>query len=347
MSDAPTIPAATLDAVRGAAGEGWPKEAFRLLGESGVLGWPIPEGYGGCGVGDMTAAYVDLADADLTACFVLTQQNSAVGRLAAGDSEAAKDRWLPEIAAGRVFATVGISHLSTSRQHAAEPPVKLQPDGAGFVLDGTVPWSTSAARADVIVVGAASGDGRQVLVAVPGDAEGVSPGGAMPLLALGGSSTGVVELNSVRVGRDDIIAGPAEAVMTSGSSGGTGSLTTSALAVGVCQRAVRLLGEESAGRPDVGASYEALRDEFETLKTDLLSTAGGAAGHTAEALRTRANSLALRSTQALMTASKGAGFVVGHPAERSVREAMFFLVWSCPKTVAAAAMNEFSCSLAG
>ena len=60
-------------------------------------------------------------------------------------------------------------------------------------------------------------------------------------------------------------------------------------------------------------------------------------------LRTRANSLALRSTQAALAAAKGAGFVAGHPAGRWCREALFFLVWSCPQSVVAANL----CELAG
>ncbi len=73
--------------------------------------------------------------------------------------------------------------------------------------------------------------------------------------------------------------------------------------------------------------------------------AGAPAGNpvlSSEAIRTRANSLALRSTQALLAASKGAGFVAGHFAERAVREAMFFLVWSCPAPVVAAALRELA-----
>jgi hypothetical protein len=50
-----------------------------------------------------------------------------------------------------------------------------------------------------------------------------------------------------------------------------------------------------------------------------------------------------RAAQAALTASKGTGFVVGHPAERLVRESAFFLVWSCPQAVASAVM----CELAG
>jgi hypothetical protein len=64
-----------------------------------------------------------------------------------------------------------------------------------------------------------------------------------------------------------------------------------------------------------------------------------------ESIRQRANSLVLRAAQAWLAACKGAGFVTGHPAERLVREAMFFLVWSCPQPVLAAALREFACVL--
>jgi hypothetical protein len=60
-------------------------------------------------------------------------------------------------------------------------------------------------------------------------------------------------------------------------------------------------------------------------------------------VRESANSLVLRITQAWLAASKGAGFVSGHPAELAVREAMFFLVWSCPRPVVEANLRELSC----
>ena len=63
----------------------------------------------------------------------------------------------------------------------------------------------------------------------------------------------------------------------------------------------------------------------------------------AEQLRSAANSLALRSAQAALAAAKGTGYVQGHPAGRWCREALFFLVWSCPQPVMAANL----CELAG
>jgi hypothetical protein len=48
-------------------------------------------------------------------------------------------------------------------------------------------------------------------------------------------------------------------------------------------------------------------------------------------LRAQANALVLRAAQAALTASKGTGFLRSHPAQRWVRQAHFFLVWSCPR----------------
>ena len=55
-------------------------------------------------------------------------------------------------------------------------------------------------------------------------------------------------------------------------------------------------------------------------------------------LRARANSLVLRATQAALTASKGSGFLRQHPAQRWALQALFFLVWSCPRPAAEATL---------
>jgi len=89
---------------------------------------------------------------------------------------------------------------------------------------------------------------------------------------------------------------------------------------------------------------KALEAEHATARTDLYSAAvTNGLTPSAESVRQKANSLVLRAAQAYLAASKGAGFVVGHPAERTVREAMFFLVWSCPAPVVSAALREFAC----
>ena len=131
--------------------------------------------------------------------------------------------------------------------------------------------------------------------------------------------------------------------MAGRSGTGTGGLATSALAIGLSSAAIDYLEREATKRDNLQAPAVGLRSEHRALEADLLAVASGNQVCSNEDVRARANSLALRSTQATLTAAKGSGYVQGHPAGRWCREAMFFLVWSCPQPVANAAL----CELAG
>lgn len=328
----------------------WPKEQLRWLSAAGVLGWVVPREYGGSEVSARTlmAGYDRLATACLVTTFVLTQRNGACQRIAAAEeNEAVRRELLPPLARGELFATVGVSHLTTSRQHLGRPAVTIRESAGDLVLTGEVPWVTGAPHADFIVTGGTCWDGRQMLAALPCDARGVRCGPPAELLALSASCTAGVRLEEVRIPARYRLAGPVDGVMRRGAGGGTGSAATSALAIGLSERAIALLEAESAGRPELRDIAGPLRSELTELRADLLDGAEPEAGVrppcTPERLRERANSLVLRSTQAALAASKGAGFVQGHPAERAVREALFFLVWSCPQPVVAAALRQFAC----
>jgi alkylation response protein AidB-like acyl-CoA dehydrogenase len=326
----------------------WPRPQLDLLAHSGVLGWVIPREFGGTAVTqrELLTGYVQQAAACLTTTFVLTQRNGACQRIAASSNDRLKSDLLPKLSRGELFATVGISHLTTSRQHLRLPAVQVFEESGGWRFQGEVPWVTGAAQADCIVSGGTLADGRQVLAAIPTTSPGVKVGAPARLLALGASHTSPVLLENVFVDRSQVVAGPVEQVMQQGA-GSTGSLGTSALAVGLSQAALGRLAADAAARPDLVPILEPLAEECDALQVALAEAAergstGGVAGLSPEAIRTRANSLALRSTQALLAASKGAGFVSGHFAERAVREAMFFLVWSCPQPVVAAALRELA-----
>ena len=157
-----------------------------------------------------------------------------------------------------------------------------------------------------------------------------------------------MQLDNVEVPFNDLIAGPVHEVMKLGIGGGTGSLTTSALAVGLSRTAIDLIREEASKRSDLEGILDSLDQTRQELTEKMwLSNSGQVEPedpvYSPAIIRQQANSLALRSTQAALTATKGRGFVQGHPAERMVREAMFFLVWSCPQPVAQAALREFAC----
>lgn len=343
-----------LDGLREQTGElddmsAWPSESLRVLGEAGVLGWVIPRdhGGGGCSGSMLIEGYLNLARVCLPTTFVLTQRNAACQRLALSDNESLKRELLPVLTASERFATVGISHLTTSRQHLARPMVSVEIVDGGFRLDGVVPWVTGAAFADWVLLGGTCADGRQILVALPMDSERVTVLKAEPLLALDASQTASIRLDSVRVDQRHLVAGPVEAVMHSGGRSGTGSLGTSALAVGAGAANLDGLAQETQRRPELQEIFQPLASEQDAIVADMLAAAGEQADSadpvfSNESLRQRSNSFVLRASQAYLTATKGAGFTSAHRASRAVREAMFFLVWSCPQVVVDAQLREFA-----
>lgn len=323
----------------------WPAEQLRWCGEAGVYEWFMDAAWGGqaWSSADIVRGYLRLSEACLTTTFVITQRTGACRRLAVSDNTALKERYLPSLTAGSSFATVGVSHLTTSRRHVKRPVMRAVESEGGFVLDGFSPWVTGAQAADMIVTGATLEDDRQILVALPTDLPGVSMPAPAELVGLSASRTGPVKCDAVGVPRELVLAGPVAEVMRQGSGANTGGLQTSTLAVGLAAAAITFLEGEARARPDLRPPGEALRTEWTRLRDDLCRMAEGEPVCSNEQLRSRANSLVLRASQSALSAAKGSGYMMGHPAGRWCREALFFLVWSCPQPVMAANL----CELAG
>lgn len=323
----------------------WPAESLADCVQAGVPRWFLAEDLGGQGWfdSDLLQAYVRLAGACMTTTFVLTQFLGACKRIAAAPEFPRKRQLLESLLSGQAFATVGISHLTTSRRHLGRPALAARREGEEFVLDGYSPWVTGASEADWIVMGAALEDGNEILTLVDSRAPGVRVEEPQSLMALTGSRTGAVRCEGVRVPAAEALAGPVPSVLSQGAGAGTGGLQTSALAVGLSQAAVEYLQAESAKRPELAEPAAALAHQAEELLADLLAAGAGTGSCSGAEIRQRANGLALRSSQAALAAAKGAGYVTGHSAGRRCREALFFLVWSCPAPIQQAHL----CELAG
>ncbi|NCX97034.1 MAG: acyl-CoA dehydrogenase [Planctomycetia bacterium] len=297
----------------------WASGAMRALTRSGVLARFLPTDCGG--TADDEATLVETLAATATACLTtalaLSQWAAAVRIIAAGPPDL-RTTLLPALGRGETFTTVGISQLTTSRRHLGRPALAADRDAAGWRLDGVCPWVTGADACATIVTGGQAPDGRQIFFVVPTTAAGVTLEPPLAMLALSGSRTAVVRLAGVR---------PAHMIEPPGQNAPrTGGLATTALALGAARASIAL----------VAAELERL---FQRLTQ---AAREGLAAADRDRLRATATDLALRAGQAALTASKGAGFVQGHPAERLVRESLFFVVWSCPQAVADTLLCEMS-----
>ncbi|MAG94176.1 MAG: isovaleryl-CoA dehydrogenase [Planctomycetaceae bacterium] len=279
----------------------WPSEQMQHLARAGVTGWRVPKQWAGSDLSPpaLLSGYEKLTQACLVTTFVLTQQDAACHRIRGSDAQAVKELLLPRIVSGEIFVTVGISHLTTSGQHLSRPAVEVRETDRGYVLNGTAPWVSGAVHADYIVNGGTLPDGRQVLAAVPTDTPGLEACTPANMLALNASKTGPLSLNDVEIDRELLIAGPIENVMKHGQ-GGTGSLTTSAVAIGAAGGSLSRLRIEAENRPELTEILDSLTREHQVLRDDLFQAASDEcddARFAMQAIRKRANSLVVRSAQ--------------------------------------------------
>lgn len=343
-------------ALRGSAAEAdlsgaWPGDAMRRCGEAGVFEWFLPAEHGGQAWDDelVTLGYLALSQACLAVTFIITQRTGACRRIAGGENDPLKARLLPRLVSGESFATVGVSHLTTSRRHLKKPALTAQRIDGGWRLDGAAPWVTGAEAAEHVVVGAVVVDAQgeptedQLLIAAPMTTPGVEAGEPFAMVALTASRTGPVLFDGAQITDEWVVAGPTPEVMKSGVGGATGGPQTSTLAVGAAAASLAILRDEASRRPELENATAAMAAEHHELIGDLRHAARGEPTCSSESLRQRCNSLVLRAGQAALTAKKGAGYLADAEAGRLCREALFFLVWSCPQPVQQAGL----CELAG
>jgi alkylation response protein AidB-like acyl-CoA dehydrogenase len=112
--------------------------------------------------------------------------------------------------------------------------------------------------------------------------------------------------------------------------------------VGSTRASVGVIAREAQARAGLGPVAADFTAEIAAVESRLMTAAAsGIEPADRDRLRADSNSLVVRAAQAALTATKGAGYVTGHPVERLVRESLFFLVWSCPQAVT----DAFLCDL--
>jgi alkylation response protein AidB-like acyl-CoA dehydrogenase len=325
---------------------GWPYEALAVLTDAGAWRWSVPEAYGGdplSGV-DKLRAYEAIARGSVTVALILTQRDGACEIIAHSDNTALKDCLLPAYAAGERFTSVGISQLTTSEGAGGKPHMVAEPTEQGFTLRGAMPWVTGALQCDEFVCGAVLPDGLQLLCIVPRETPRVQVCDPFRLTALEASQTCRVTCDNVHVLRADVIKGPTEVALS--MRGPVKPLVVSSVGLGLAGALLDLVDEHAeSAADDMQAPLQALRAAYHELR-DRLYTEGEHAVNDPDhsvpkvAIRVEVNVLLERLASAALLVSKGRGYVPPHPAQRLVREALFFHVWSAPTEVRARTLRR-------
>jgi len=135
------------------ANETFPAELIPRMAELGIFGANM-HGYGCAGMNNVAYGLImqelEAGDSGLRS-FASVQSALAMYAIYAWGSEEQKNRYLPEMAKGKVIGCFGL----TEPDHGSDPggmETRARRDGRGWVLNGTKRWITNGSIADIAIV---------------------------------------------------------------------------------------------------------------------------------------------------------------------------------------------------
>ena len=218
----------------------FPVEAVLKMGELGLFGLVFPEEWGGSGADFSTlcVAIEEIGRVDQSLGITLS---AGVG-LGANPifrfgSEDQKQRWLPDLVAGKALGAFGLTEPSGGSD-AGATSTRASSDGDGWVLDGSKAFITNCGTSitSIISVTARTDDDAISTFVVEAGAPGLIIEPSYRKLGWHASDTHGVVLNGCRVGGDQLLGAPGGGFRNFLTILDDGRIAISALAIG-CARA--------------------------------------------------------------------------------------------------------------
>lgn len=318
----------------------FPRDVFRLLSESGLLGLPYDSEYGG---GDQPyEVYLqvleELAAARLTVGLGVSVHTLACHALAHYGTKQQQAEHLPAMLGGGLLGAYCLSEPS-SGSDAASLRTRAAREGDDWLISGTKAWITHGGIADFYTVMARTGeDGPRGISAflVPGDSEGLSGAAPEKKMGMKGSPTAQVHFDGVRVADARRLGEEGQGFAIALSALDSGRLGIAACAIGVAQAALDEAIAYSTQRRQFGrpiADFQGLRFMLADMATQIeagralylsaarLRDAGRPFAKQAAMAKLHCTDTAMKVTTDAVQVLGGYGYTADFAVERYMREA--------------------------
>ena len=255
-----------------------PREAFRRMGDLGLLGILFPEELGGTGASIFHAlAFLEELPRSRMGGFVAAvsvQQFIATGAIHLHGTPEQKRRWLAPSIAGTKVGAIAISEPDAGSDVAAIRTAARR-DGDSWVIDGAKTWITNGVEGDFVVVACRTdrdaGAGGLSLIVVEADAPGFSRS-KLRKMGWHSSDTGELTFENVRVPLGNLVGEENEGFYLIMETFVLERLVTAATSVGSARLALEetrkyVLERHAFGKP-IG-KFQAIRHRLADLYAEL------------------------------------------------------------------------------
>jgi alkylation response protein AidB-like acyl-CoA dehydrogenase len=318
----------------------FPREQFRLLGRSGLLGLPYPEQWGGGGLPYEVYLQVleEIATAWMSMGVGLSVHVMSCFALATHGSTEQRDRWLPDLLGGELLGAYALSEPQAGSD-AAALTCRAVLTGDKYVVNGVKAWITHGGEADfyTTMVRTSPDGGRGISCLLVGsDTPGLSAAAPERKMGLTGSTTTQMIFENAVVPADRLMGAEGEGLRIALSALSSGRLGIAACSVGLAQAALDEAVAYASGRSQFGKPIIEFQG-VEFLLADMAAAVESARAMYLEAARRRdrglpfsrqasiakliATDAAMKVTTDAVQVLGGAGYTRDFPVERYMREA--------------------------
>lgn len=233
----------------------FPREVFRLLGQSGLLTLPYPEEVGGGGQPYEVYLQVleEIAAAWMSVAVGVSVHSLTCNPIFAFGSEEQKETLLADMLSGDLLGAYCLSEPGAGSD-VASMTTRARRDGDGYVLHGTKAWISHAGHADFYTTFArTSDDGPRGLSCflVPADAPNLHFAAPERKMGLDCDTVRQVIFQDVPVAADRLVGAEGQGMSIALSALDAGRLGIAACATGLAQAAL-----------DVATAYAKEREQF-------------------------------------------------------------------------------------
>jgi alkylation response protein AidB-like acyl-CoA dehydrogenase len=238
---------------------------------------------------------------------------------------------LPRVARTEVLGSTALAAAMAHHVAGTPLPITWRPEGRALVLAGRVSWASNLFPPHFVMVTAAAhaDDGRVLIVALPGDAPGLSIDPYPRLLALQATGSSSVALRDVRAREEWVVTADFTGFVTRVRP--IFLLLQSSFCLGLAARALSearrtLRGPNEVFRAELEALEERATGLTRAMSLRLLDR--GASAPIRDLVQTRLDAAQLATAAVALEAKQagGRGYVTTSPTARRLREAAFLPV---------------------
>ncbi|MGP3946108.1 MULTISPECIES: acyl-CoA dehydrogenase family protein [Streptomyces] len=325
--------------------ESYPEGLFRLLGETGLLGLPYPEEFGGGG--QPYEVYLQVLE-ELAARWAAVAIATSVHTLAAFPlltygTSAQRGRWAEDILGGRLIGGYSLSEPQAGSDAAA---LTCRADKApdGYRITGAKAWITHGGKADFYALFARTGPGSDGISCffAPGHTDGLTFGRPEDKMGLHAIPTTSAFWDDAPLATDRLIGAEGQGLQIAFSALDSGRLGVAACATGLAQAALdaatayaherttfgrRIIDHQGLGflLADMAAAVDSARATY--VDAARRRDHGRPYTRQASVAKLTATDAAMKVTTDAVQVFGGYGYTRDFPVERYMREAKIMQIF--------------------